>query len=157
MRPQTGSLLGRQLENEILRKALGVAFDLLVEALSGDALKSDPIGLAGGRNTYIYVKDNPLSRTDRRGLGGPGVAGTGVDDILQNTPDSKCDYWPALCIAKVIVCTEATCTYTDCHGKPFVMEDISFLPTPPNRGLCGPRAVVPFGAPREDPARAEME
>lgn len=80
---------------------------------TGRYIESDPIGLAGGRNTYIYVKDNPLSRTDRRGLGGPGVTGTGADDVLQNTPDSKCDYWPALCIAKVIVCTEATCTYTD--------------------------------------------
>lgn len=100
---------------------------------TGRYVESDPLGLAGGRNTYLYAHAKPLSRTDRHGLGGPGVSGTGVDDILQNTPDSKCDYWPALCIAKAIVCTEATCTYTDCHGTSFIVEGISFLPTPPNR------------------------
>jgi len=100
---------------------------------TGRYIESDPIGLTGGRNTYIYAKDNSISHFDRLGLAGPGIAGTRVNDTLQDTPDSKCDYWPALCIAKVIVCTEATCTYTDCYGKPFVMEGVSFLPTPPNR------------------------
>ena len=100
---------------------------------TGRYLESDPIGLAGGRNTYLYAHANPLSRTDRRGTGGPSVTGTGIDDILQNAPDSKCDILPALCIAKAVVCTEATCTYSDCHGKPFVIGGVSFLPTPPNR------------------------
>jgi len=57
------------------------------DPVQGRYLRSDPIGLSGGLNTYRYVRNNPLRQSDRLGLIGEWADPSGPPAVPMDQPE----------------------------------------------------------------------
>jgi hypothetical protein len=100
------------------------------DAQTGRYVESDPIGLKGGINTYVYVSD-PLTQVDPFGLMGRGGGSGGAST-------STCDYYAKKC-------AETGCRYY-CFTGPIACKyaDINplFLLNGPGKLNCVRKCLV---------------
>jgi len=129
-------------------------------------VQSDPVGLAGGINTYAYVESNPLTRSDPSGLDwkctSNGLATTCTyvppldpyhPELTPSPPSSGCpkllpDSW----VDKIIEwCTPNSMTKQECYDNCYKAYEESIelickkLTTPKAREQCYRNANIEHG------------
>ncbi|GIK35998.1 MAG: hypothetical protein BroJett010_25570 [Gammaproteobacteria bacterium] len=95
-----------RLPGQIDLGVLGISYNYFrdYDPQAGRYVESDPIGIEGGLNTYGYVDQNPLTRSDPTGEFWNIVAGAGSDLAWQLLVDEKswdCIDWTSVAISGV--------------------------------------------------------
>ena len=115
----------------------------------GRYVEADLIGFAGGINLFAYVDSMPVDYADPSGLQ-PRVVlrRPGIHKALQDLLESLCDWSPAICLTRSIICLEAECTRILPCGAKYTYRVEYWIPSnPPARDpgpgcICTRRKVV---------------
>ena len=110
------------------------------EPRTGRYITSDPIGLGGGMNTYLYANGNPLMFSDRLGLFSMDPVWGAIHDSTGYEPDdSTVDFWAGMGDGASFGLTD---WMRDLHGTNEMVNkcSLSYL-----GGTLGSMAMTPLG------------
>ena len=116
------------------------------DASTGRYVESDPIGLNGGLNTYVYVGASPLSVIDRQGLF------IGVDDAAEAL--AFCALRPPLCAAVAVATGQALANLGHAIGGVFSKNDDA-KPEPDKGESCPARPEFDWNDPTVPPVGSD--